>query len=734
MNSKLYTTFIGLFFIVFTGLHAQTNTFPSTGSVGIGTTTPDASSLLEIKSTKKGLLIPRMTKTQRDAIASPAIGLLIYQTNSTPGFYYYDGSGWKASNSGAGGGANINLSNLSATKINAALLPDTTNKRNFGNATKSWKDIYLSGSVYLGGSKFLSGTYQNLFLGTSSGTNVTSDAYWNTGVGNQSLQNNTSGSRNTAIGFFTLVSNTTGGSNTALGMQALEKNMTGQYNTGLGDFALEANIDGSSNTSVGKWSLTENKNGSNNVAIGESALYYNNANNNVAIGEEAMYFNTSGYYNVGIGIQALAQNISGVQNTATGSFALQNNSTGSNNTALGNSSLFNNAVGSNLVAIGAEALYNNGIGASQSYDGIANTAIGSTSLYSNTIGYNNTAAGSEALYNNTSGYNNAAFGLQALQSNESGIGNTAVGVAADVNSNSWQNATAIGYFASSTASNQVRIGNGDVTSIGGYANWTNISDGRVKKNIKQNVPGLAFINKLQPVTYNLNLDAADKIIQRPSIKDKDGKAIQPLADEIAARKAKEAILYTGFVAQDVEKAAKSLNYDFSGVDAAKNDKDLYGLRYSDFVVPLVKAVQELSKMNDAKNASIDSMKTEIGNLKSEMAELKAMIVSSQSTPVPLNAGVNSQQSAVLSSASLQQNIPNPFTHTTSIAYTLPQKFSSAQIVITDKNGKTLKAVTISGSGKSNLSVDASTLASGAYEYSLMIDGRLVATKQMMIAK
>jgi len=510
--------------------------------------------------------------------------------------------------------------------------------------------------------------------------------------------------------------------------------MTGQYNTGLGDFALEANIDGSSNTSVGKWSLTENKNGSNNVAIGESALYYNNANNNVAIGEEAMYFNTSGYYNVGIGIQALAQNISGVQNTATGSFALQNNSTGSNNTALGNSSLFNNAVGSNLVAIGAEALYNNGIGASQSYDGIANTAIGSTSLYSNTIGYNNTAAGSEALYNNTSGYNNAAFGLQALQSNESGIGNTAVGVAADVNSNSWQNATAIGYFASSTASNQVRIGNGDVTSIGGYANWTNISDGRVKKNIKQNVPGLAFINKLQPVTYNLNLDAADKIIQRPSIKDKDGKAIQPLADEIAARKAKEAILYTGFVAQDVEKAAKSLNYDFSGVDAAKNDKDLYGLRYSDFVVPLVKAVQELSKMNDAKNASIDSMKTEIGNLKSEMAELKAMIVSSQSTPVPLNAGVNSQQSAVLSSASLQQNIPNPFTHTTSIAYTLPQKFSSAQIVITDKNGKTLKAVTISGSGKSNLSVDASTLASGAYEYSLMIDGRLVATKQMMIAK
>ena len=59
-----------------------------------------------------------------------------------------------------------------------------------------------------------------------------------------------------------------------------------------------------------------------------------------------------------------------------------------------------------------------------------------------------------------------------------------------------------------------------------------------------------------------------------------------------ARKDKEKIVYTGFIAQDVEKAARELGFDFSGVDAAKNAKDLYGLRYSEFVVPLVKAVQE----------------------------------------------------------------------------------------------------------------------------------------------
>src|SRR5688500_18134393 len=68
-------------------------------SIGIGTTSPNASSLLDITSTTKGLLIPRMTHAQKIAIATPATGLLIYQTNTsganTPGLYYYDGAAWK---------------------------------------------------------------------------------------------------------------------------------------------------------------------------------------------------------------------------------------------------------------------------------------------------------------------------------------------------------------------------------------------------------------------------------------------------------------------------------------------------------------------------------------------------------------------------------------------------------------------------------------------------------------
>jgi microcystin-dependent protein len=69
----------------------------ATGNVGIGTTTPDASAALDVTSTDKGVLFPRMTQAQRTAIASPATGLLVYQTGGNPnlsGYYYYSGTSW----------------------------------------------------------------------------------------------------------------------------------------------------------------------------------------------------------------------------------------------------------------------------------------------------------------------------------------------------------------------------------------------------------------------------------------------------------------------------------------------------------------------------------------------------------------------------------------------------------------------------------------------------------------
>ena len=66
----------------------------SYAQVAIGTNTPSPSAQFEVYSTERGFLPPRMTSAQRDSIATPATGLLIFQTNNTAGYYYYNGTAW----------------------------------------------------------------------------------------------------------------------------------------------------------------------------------------------------------------------------------------------------------------------------------------------------------------------------------------------------------------------------------------------------------------------------------------------------------------------------------------------------------------------------------------------------------------------------------------------------------------------------------------------------------------
>src|SRR6266480_6077541 len=213
---------------------AQTNTFPSSGAAGIGTTTPSGSSLLEVVSTTKGVLLPRMTKTQRDAIASPSQGLLIYQTNNSPGLYYYEGS-WK----GLKGGTNVAHSNLKApTAVNVDLLPNADNTLDLGSSSLGWRNVYASSSYYIGtirvlditgtgntfagitGGTIYPGT-NNTFVGYSAGFSNTTAGCHNTAVGSVSLYSNTSGSYNTTIGEETDVNNSNYSNSSAFGYDAL---------------------------------------------------------------------------------------------------------------------------------------------------------------------------------------------------------------------------------------------------------------------------------------------------------------------------------------------------------------------------------------------------------------------------------------------------------------------------------------------------------------------------------
>ncbi|MFD0878372.1 hypothetical protein ACFQ1A_29675, partial [Massilia pinisoli] len=97
---KRHGSFIGTIMFLLLGalpLMAQNKaTDKNAENVGIGTTKPDRSAILDLSSTSKGLLIPRMTLAQRGKITNPASGLMIFQTDYVPGFYYFDGSEWKS--------------------------------------------------------------------------------------------------------------------------------------------------------------------------------------------------------------------------------------------------------------------------------------------------------------------------------------------------------------------------------------------------------------------------------------------------------------------------------------------------------------------------------------------------------------------------------------------------------------------------------------------------------------
>jgi hypothetical protein len=124
-------------------LSLPTLTFAQTGGVGIGTTAPDASAALDISSTSKGLLLPRLSQAQRDAlgtgsIAAPVAGLVIYQTDNTPGLYAYDGTAWVRL------GAD-NLGNHTATqKLNLATFPLV------GNGGTTGLTVASNGNVGIG--------------------------------------------------------------------------------------------------------------------------------------------------------------------------------------------------------------------------------------------------------------------------------------------------------------------------------------------------------------------------------------------------------------------------------------------------------------------------------------------------------------------------------------------------------------------------------------------------------
>jgi hypothetical protein len=133
------------------------------------------------------------------------------------------------------------------------------------------------------------------------------------------------------------------------------------------------------------------------------------------------------------------------------------------------------------------------------------------------------------------------------------------------------------------------------------------------------VPGIEFVKMLRPVTYTLDITSLNSYLDnRTPIALREGEVpFTPSPEDLRAVSEKEQIVYTGFVAQEVEDAAGKIGYSFSGIDAPKTEGGLYSLRYGEFIPPLVKAIQEQQLIIEAQQKQIEALISRIEKLESE---------------------------------------------------------------------------------------------------------------------
>lgn len=221
------------------------------------------------------------------------------------------------------------------------------------------------------------------------------------------------------------------------------------------------------------------------------------------------------------------------------------------------------------------------------------------------------------------------------------------------------------------------------------ANLTS-SDEKLKKNIKSVQGALPIIKKLRPVTFDYNKDYS-----------------KTDNEQLKAKMQKDDKDRLGFIAQEVQQILPQ------SVKVRESDSTLCILM-TDFIPLLVKGLQE-------QTAQIDSLKTVIREMKdTENMQKSAVIPGDGNT---LN-----------SSAMLYQNMPNPFSRETKIGCLIPETANTSVLYIYNMNGTQLQQYSITGKGKQMVTIFGSTLEPGMYLYALVIDGREVDTKRMILTK
>ncbi len=210
-----------------------------------------------------------------------------------------------------------------------------------------------------------------------------------------------------------------------------------------------------------------------------------------------------------------------------------------------------------------------------------------------------------------------------------------------------------------------------------------------KENVQNLNYGLKEIMKMRPVTYSQTGGAEGK------------KNIGLIANEV--QKVLPEAVADSYTSQN-EKTGKVTKFTTAKL----------GLEYNAILPVLIKAMQEQQQQ-------IDELKQTVEKLSH-----------GQSITTTSTGNESIKTNIAVTNATLEQNKPNPLSNTTSIRYNLPAGAKNARLMITDNSGKTIKQVTLTA-GAGVVNIDASALGNGTYQYSLMIDGKRIESKTMVVA-
>jgi hypothetical protein len=182
----------------------------------------------------------------------------------------------------------------------------------------------------------------------------------------------------------------------------------------------------------------------------------------------------------------------------------------------------------------------------------------------------------------------------------------------------------------------------------------------------------------------------------------------------------------GFIAQEVQELFPNLVVAYKLGDE-KDAEEILSLDYAGLIPYLTQTIQELLKTNQKQSEAIEKLQQEITNIQTGVFSATFDV----DVPNPQKKGLtNLEENSVLF-----QNVPNPFNSVTAINYRLGDNVKSAKICIYNLTGKQLQCYNLPAtSGENTIEIRASLLQSGLYLYSLIVDGRLIDTKRMILTE